>query len=162
MRESFSPELAGRYRLSSGDFDFTETYIHPEMVREVHPPRELGALRHPHVTGLIHDETGFPTSDAKMSEESLLQLHDKVAHHPPPVETFAIPFATQAKRETGCAQTANSLTLGAVVGLTSVVSRDSLEQAVLSLVPRGAEELNVRAMEAGVALVPDEWRVPPV
>jgi 2-oxoglutarate ferredoxin oxidoreductase subunit alpha len=81
MRESFSPELAGRYRLSSGDFDFTQTYIHPEMVREVHPPHELGALRHPHVTGLIHDETGFPTNDPGKSEQFLLQLHDKVVHH---------------------------------------------------------------------------------
>jgi 2-oxoglutarate ferredoxin oxidoreductase subunit alpha len=81
MRESFSPELAGRYRLSSGDFDFNETYVHPEMVREVHPPHTLGALRHPHVTGLIHDETGFPTNDPKKSEEFLYQLHDKVAHH---------------------------------------------------------------------------------
>ena len=81
MRESFSPELAARYRLSSGDFDFTEGYMHPDTVREVHPPHELGTLRHPHVTGLIHDETGFPTNDAKESEKFLYELHDKVIHH---------------------------------------------------------------------------------
>ncbi|MCJ7795411.1 MAG: 2-oxoacid:acceptor oxidoreductase subunit alpha [Thermoleophilia bacterium] len=81
MRESFSPELAGRYRLSSGDFDFTESYVHPDLVREVHPPHELGTLRHPHVTGLIHDETGFPTNDPKKSEKFLRELHDKVIHH---------------------------------------------------------------------------------
>ncbi len=81
MRESFSPEIAGRYRLTSGDFDFTETYTHPEMVREVHAPHELGTLIHPHVTGLIHDETGFPTNDPKKSEQFLRELHDKVVHH---------------------------------------------------------------------------------
>ena len=81
MRESFSPELAGRYRLSSGDFDFNESYVHPDLVREVHPPHELGTLRHPHVTGLIHDETGFPTNDPKKSEKFLRELHDKVIHH---------------------------------------------------------------------------------
>lgn len=81
MRESFSPELAGRYRLSSGDFDFTETYIHPERVREVHSPHRLGTLIHPHVTGLIHDETGFPTNDPDKSAIFLRELHDKVVHH---------------------------------------------------------------------------------
>jgi 2-oxoglutarate ferredoxin oxidoreductase subunit alpha len=81
MRESFTPELAGRYRLTSGDFDFTEGYVHPERVREVHPPHELGALRHPHVTGLIHDETGFPTNDPAKSEQFLRELHDKIVHH---------------------------------------------------------------------------------
>lgn len=81
MRESFSPELAGRYRLSSGDFDFTETYIHPERVREVHSPHQLGTLIHPHVTGLIHDETGFPTNDPDKSATFLRELHDKVVHH---------------------------------------------------------------------------------
>ena len=81
MRESFSPELAGRYRLTSGDFDFTETYIRPERVREVHAPHQLGTLIHPHVTGLIHDETGFPTNDPDKSAQFLRDLHDKVVHH---------------------------------------------------------------------------------
>lgn len=81
MRESFSPEIAGRYRLTSGDFDFTETYVHPERVREVHPPHDLGTLIHPHVTGLIHDETGFPTNDPEKSALFLRELHDKVVHH---------------------------------------------------------------------------------
>ena len=47
MRESFSPDLVGRYRLTSGDFDFTESYVHPDLVREVHPPHELGGDLHP-------------------------------------------------------------------------------------------------------------------
>ncbi len=81
MRESFAPELVGRYRLTSGDFDFTEGYLRPDMVREVHPPHTLGRKGHPHVTGLIHDDTGFPTNDPKKSEQFLLQLHDKVVHH---------------------------------------------------------------------------------
>ncbi|MCZ7665474.1 MAG: hypothetical protein M5U22_22235 [Thermoleophilia bacterium] len=41
----------------------------------------MGALCHPHVTGLIHDETGFPTNDPKKSEQFLYELHDKVVHH---------------------------------------------------------------------------------
>jgi 2-oxoglutarate ferredoxin oxidoreductase subunit alpha len=41
MRESFAPELIDRYRLTSGDFDFSPSYIHPDLVREVHPPHVL-------------------------------------------------------------------------------------------------------------------------
>jgi len=81
MRESFSTELIGRYRLTSGDFDFTPGYLHPELVREVHPPHVLGSPTHPHVTGLIHDETGFPTNDPQKSEQFLRELHDKVGNH---------------------------------------------------------------------------------
>ena len=81
MRESFTPELVGRYRLTSGDFDFTESYVHPELVREVHPPHVLGGDRHPHATGLIHDETGFPTNDPEKSEEFIHELHDKIVNH---------------------------------------------------------------------------------
>jgi 2-oxoglutarate ferredoxin oxidoreductase subunit alpha len=81
MRESFSTELIGRYRLTSGDFDFTPGYLHPDLVREVHPPHVLGSETHPHVTGLIHDETGFPTNDPAKSERFLRELHDKVGNH---------------------------------------------------------------------------------
>jgi 2-oxoglutarate ferredoxin oxidoreductase subunit alpha len=81
MRESFSPELASRYRLTSGDFDFTPGYVHPDLVREVHPPHVLGAKTHPHVTGLIHDETGFPANENAKSEQFLRELFDKVGNH---------------------------------------------------------------------------------
>jgi len=81
MRESFSPELVGRYRLTSGDFDFDRSYVQPDMVREVHPPHTLGDHEHPHATGLIHDETGFPINDPEQSEAFIRELHDKVANH---------------------------------------------------------------------------------
>jgi 2-oxoglutarate ferredoxin oxidoreductase subunit alpha len=81
MRESFSPELVGRYRLTSGDFKFTPTYIHPDLASEVHNPHVLGFGTHPHVTGLFHDETGFPTNDPEASDTFLRQLYNKVAHH---------------------------------------------------------------------------------
>ena len=81
MRESFSPELVDRYRLTSGDFDFTPGYVHPDLVREVHPPHVLGSETHPHVTGCTHDETGFPTNDPEKSEKFLRELYDKVSNH---------------------------------------------------------------------------------
>jgi 2-oxoglutarate ferredoxin oxidoreductase subunit alpha len=81
MRESFSPELVGRYRLSSGDFDITSGYIHPELVPEVRRSHVLGSTEHPHSTGLFHDETGFPTDSPARSSALLRQLYNKVIHH---------------------------------------------------------------------------------
>lgn len=75
-----------------------------------------------------------------------------------PCDTYGIPFTQLAVEQTGRAQTANILTLGAVVGLTGVVSEDSLEKAVLSLVPKGSEEVNVQAMRFGLGLSAQEWR----
>ncbi|MCZ7665476.1 MAG: hypothetical protein M5U22_22250 [Thermoleophilia bacterium] len=60
--------------------------------------------------------------------------------------------------ETGRAQTANILTLGAVAGLTGVVSQASLEKAVLSMVPPGTEEVNLKALGCGLGLAAEEWR----
>ncbi len=81
MRESFSPELVGRYRLTSGDFDFSPAYIKPDVAREVRSTHVLGDGNHPHVTGLYHDETGFPTNDPEQSDTFLRELYNKVAHH---------------------------------------------------------------------------------
>ncbi len=81
MRESFSPELVGRYLLTSGDFDFTPGYIRPEVAREVQSTVVLGSGEPAHATGLFHDDTGFPTDNPEKSSELLRDLYDKVAHH---------------------------------------------------------------------------------
>jgi len=61
-----------------------------------------------------------------------------------------VPFARLAVEETGRAQTTNIVALGAVCGLTRVVSEPALEKAVLSLVPPGTEEVNLRALRRGL------------
>lgn len=76
-------------------------------------------------------------------------------------DSFGIPFTELAVQETGKVQTTNILTLGAVVGLTGVVSHDSLEKAVLSMVPKGSEEMNLAAMRRGLGLSGEQWRVAP-
>ncbi len=72
--------------------------------------------------------------------------------------TFTIPFTRLAVAETGRAQTANILTLGAVVGITGLVSLESLHRAVMERVPTGTEDVNGRALARGLALNPAEWQ----
>jgi len=73
-------------------------------------------------------------------------------------ERFGIPFTRLALEETGRTQTTNILTLGAVAGITGVVSTGSLRKAVLAMVPAGTEEMNTKALARGLALDAVEWR----
>ena len=61
------------------------------------------------------------------------------------------PVARIAQETTGKAITANTVALGLLVGLTDVVSRDALEKAVLARAPKGTEEMNRKALQAGFA-----------
>jgi 2-oxoglutarate ferredoxin oxidoreductase subunit gamma len=60
-----------------------------------------------------------------------------------------IPITRIALEETGKTITANVVALGVVVALTKVVSRDAIKQAVLARAPKGTEEINRAALEAG-------------
>lgn len=72
--------------------------------------------------------------------------------------SFGVPFTRLAVEETGRRQTANILTLGAVAGMTGVVSVESLQRALMGRVPAGTEDVNSRALARGLALNPAEWR----
>jgi len=64
--------------------------------------------------------------------------------------TFAIPFTELARDRIGKVMTANIVALGALAALTGAVSLRSLETAVLARVPPGTEELNRKALAAGI------------
>jgi 2-oxoglutarate ferredoxin oxidoreductase subunit gamma len=73
-------------------------------------------------------------------------------------ERFGIPFTRLALEETGRRQATNILTLGAVAGITGVVTTESLRKAMLAMVPAGTEEMNAKALARGLALDATEWR----
>ena len=62
-----------------------------------------------------------------------------------------IPIAGIAQETTGKAITAKAVALGVLVGLTNLVSRESIEKAVTARAPKGTEEMNRRALQAGFA-----------
>ncbi len=55
-----------------------------------------------------------------------------------------------AEVEVGRAVTANMVALGVIVGATEVVSPESAEKAISARVPRGSEELNLKAFQLGL------------
>jgi 2-oxoglutarate ferredoxin oxidoreductase subunit gamma len=62
-----------------------------------------------------------------------------------------IPVARIAQETTGKPITANTVALGVLVGLTDIVSRESIEKAVTARAPKGTEEMNRKALQAGFA-----------
>ncbi len=64
-----------------------------------------------------------------------------------------LPIIKTAKNEVGREIVANIVALGVIVGLSKVVSREGLEKAVLSRIPRGTEDLNKMALAKGFELV---------
>lgn len=74
----------------------------------------------------------------------------------PPTGSFAVhrlPIIETAKEAVGKTMVANIVSLGAIVGLSKAVSRAAIERAILARVPKGTEDLNRRALEAGFSLV---------
>ncbi len=67
----------------------------------------------------------------------------------PPAGAIKIPISRLAFEATGKAITTNTVALGVLVGLTGVVSHEALEKAVTARAPRGTEDMNRRALEAG-------------
>ncbi len=62
-----------------------------------------------------------------------------------------IPIARIAHETTGKAITANTVALGVLVGLTNLVSREAIEKAVTARAPKGTEDMNRKALQAGFA-----------
>ncbi len=91
-----------------------------------------------------------------LKEDGLLLVDsDAVEHLPSVKQVVSLPLIRTAREKVGRVMTTNIVSLGALVGLSGVVRRSSLEKAVLARVPRGTEELNMKALKLGFELAED-------
>lgn len=67
-------------------------------------------------------------------------------------KVLSLPIIDTASNVIGKPMVTNIVALGVIVAISKVVSREALEQAVLSRVPKGTEELNKKALEMGYAM----------
>ena len=65
---------------------------------------------------------------------------------------YHVPIVETARNEIGKTFVVNIVFLGVVREITGIVSHDALEKAILNRVPKGTEELNIKAFEAGIRL----------
>ncbi|SFG21751.1 2-oxoglutarate ferredoxin oxidoreductase subunit gamma [Desulfotomaculum arcticum] len=79
-------------------------------------------------------------------------------HTLPDVEgvIYKLPISMTARDEIGKEMVANVVALGVIARITGVVSREALTEALLSRIPKGTEDLNRKALEAGWSLVEKE------
>jgi len=113
------------------------------------------AIPYPHVTR--------PTVVALMSQEAYTTYYGQVVEGGLLVidadlvepdlaagqHVVAIPATRIAEQELGRRIVANIVMLGALTALTEVVSKEAMHKAVLDSVPKGTEELNMKAFSRG-------------
>lgn len=66
---------------------------------------------------------------------------------------IGLPITETATKGIGKSMVANIVSLGAIVELTGIVTKESAEKSLLGRAPRGTEEINRRALHAGYDLV---------
>lgn len=87
-----------------------------------------------------------------LKEDGLLLVDKDAVEHLPIGNVVSLPLVRTAREKVGKVMTTNILSLGALVGLTGVVSPDALKKAVLARVPKGTEELNIKALNYGFTM----------
>lgn len=96
-------------------------------------------------------------------KESGVLLVDSDFVKTPPKGKFRIlrlPFIKTATEKIGKSMVANIVALGAMAAETRVVLKESVEKAVLSRVPKGTEEINKMALQAGFDLIQNHHKDP--
>ena len=68
----------------------------------------------------------------------------------PDAHAYSIPITRIAEEVTGRAVTANVVAVGVIVGLAGVASLGAIEATVAARAPKGTQELNLKALHAGL------------
>ncbi|MBN1193914.1 MAG: 2-oxoacid:ferredoxin oxidoreductase subunit gamma [Methanomicrobiaceae archaeon] len=108
-------------------------------------------VTHPDIY-VIMSQQGFEKYGADAPEEAIMLVDSDLVRSRPACVCREIPATAEAKKTLGRAIVANIVMLGALVTSTGVVSSAAIENAVLDSVPKGTEELNMKALQRGFEL----------
>jgi 2-oxoglutarate ferredoxin oxidoreductase subunit gamma len=86
-----------------------------------------------------------------LKKDGLLIVDQERVGRVPSSRAIKVPITRLAQESSGKSITANVVALGVLVGLTDVVSRQAITQAVAARAPKGTEEMNKSALSAGFA-----------
>jgi len=100
---------------------------------------------------VIMSQEGFEKYGASAQESAIMLIDSTLVHSRPKCKYIEIPATGEAKA-TLKVIVANIVMLGALVSATHVVSEESLKKAILDSVPKGTEDLNLKAMQLGLEL----------
>jgi 2-oxoglutarate ferredoxin oxidoreductase subunit gamma len=136
--QSYGPEARGgaskaEVVIANGEIDFPEVIAADALVA-------------------MSQEACDRYSSSVKKEGLLIVDEDKVGRLTSP-RAIKLPITRLAIESSGKPITANVVALGALVGLTGVVSREAIEQAVSARAPKGTQEVNLKALHAGFEAV---------
>lgn len=86
-----------------------------------------------------------------LKKDGILIVDQERVGRVPSSRAIKVPISRLAEESSGKSITANVVALGVLVGLTEVVSRQAITQAVAARAPKGTEEMNQAALAAGFA-----------
>lgn len=100
---------------------------------------------------LALSQEAFDKYIADAHEEALVIVDpDYVTNVPSsPRKVFSVPVSKIAREQIGKTIVINMVALGALAAITGLVGIDALKKAVSARVPRGTEEVNLKAVQAG-------------
>jgi 2-oxoglutarate ferredoxin oxidoreductase subunit gamma len=85
-----------------------------------------------------------------LKPEGLLVVDATLVSQVPTGRSVSIPFTEIARREIGKEMVANMVALGAVGRISHFVSMKNLKTSLAARIPKGTEEINLRALRAGI------------
>lgn len=113
-------------------------------------------ILYPEVTApdiyVIMSQQGFEKYGTDPAPGAVMLIDADLVHSRPSCPCYEIRSTSEAKTTLKRVIVANIVMLGALVSITGVVSREAIEKAVLDSVPRGTEELNMKALRRGFEL----------
>lgn len=108
-------------------------------------------VTHPDIF-VIMSQQGFEKYGVAAGEDAVMLIDTDLVHSRPQCRYIEIPATSEAKNTLGRVIVANIVMLGALVKTTGIVSIDAMEKAILDSVPKGTEELNLKALKRGFEL----------
>ncbi|ACS90520.1 MULTISPECIES: 2-oxoacid:ferredoxin oxidoreductase subunit gamma [Thermococcus] len=92
-------------------------------------------------------QLGYESTKESLKEGGLLIVDTGLVQ--PDKEFTGAPFTRIAEEKVGLALTVNMVALGYLVAKTNVVKKESVEKAIRRRVPKGTEEINLKAFRTG-------------
>lgn len=143
--QSYGPE-------ARGGASRTEIVISDEEIQypKVQNPDILVAMSHEALMKYMGDlkDEGVLIIDPDMIDES--EIINFVKEHR--INLYRAKATQTAQNDIGLRIVANIVMIGAITNITKIVSYDAAKEAILNSVPKGTEDKNIKAFEAGYAM----------
>ena len=135
MVQSYGPESRGG--ACSAQVIISDKNIHFPYIKE---PDILTCM----------SQSGYDKYKADVKKGTVILVDQNLVRYKkkPGIDFFSIP-ATRMAEDFGKKMMANIIMLGFVTAVTKVISMDAARKTVIGSVPKGTEELNIKAFDAG-------------